>query len=810
MQSLPPALAAMSAFRQFIVYRIEPDPKRPGRTNKFPIHPSGAYRVDNQDPTQWMDFDSAAGYALQHGDGHGVGFVFTPGVGMFFIDLDHCYDAVSATWSTLAGEICAQFAGCAMEVSSSGDGLHIFGTYAGAEPLHATKPPKDDPHRQAIELYTSGRFVALTGTNLAGDAGVVRDLGPLIARFFLPGAQTDKLDNAWWSDAPAASWVGPDDDDELIRRACASQSAAATFGGADAPASFADLWHGDTDRIQATYGTDGNRPDAALAQHLAFWTGNHAERMYNLMWGSGLVREKWHRTGDDYVKRTIRVACGHQKEFYVERPSQLALDRGTPITEAALVAQARAQSEAAEVFTMPAASIVRGSCVLGADQQIELFKGCVYVSEHHKVMTPDGWMLDQGRVNAFFGGYSFVMDQVNEKLKTEAWKAITESQLVRFPRVRGVCFKPNLPPGCVINDGGRTRVNKYVPVEVPRAAGDAGPFLRHLAKMLPDETDRLKLLSYMAACVQHKGVKFQWAPLLQGVEGNGKTLMGLCVAQAIGSRYVHWPMAADIANNFNAWLMDNIFYCVDEIYIEDKRQDVMETLKPMITAGKGLQITFKGLDQTSQDICGNFMFLTNHRDGVRKKKNDRRLAIFFTAQQALADLKRDGMTDGYFPDLIDWFEGRNAYAGHASGYAVVAELLHTFAIPAEHNPATMPRAPQTSTTAQAIAAGLGMLEQEIIENVEQDMPGFRGGWISSTAVSRVIEASGRKLPQNKYREMLQSLGYDWHPGLPSGRTNVMVTPDNGKPRLFALVDGPLWAMTEPAEIARAYQAAQIS
>jgi hypothetical protein len=64
-----------------------------------------------------------------------------------------------------------------------------------------------------------------------------------------------------------------------------------------------------------------------------------------------------------------------------------------------------------------------------------------------------------------------------------------------------------------------------VPINTPRKAGDAGPFLRHLAKLLPDERDRSILLAYMAASIQHKGVKFQWAPLIQGAEGNGKTLL---------------------------------------------------------------------------------------------------------------------------------------------------------------------------------------------------------------------------------------------------------------------------------------------
>ncbi|WP_236470083.1 primase-helicase family protein, partial [Escherichia coli] len=125
--------------------------------------------------------------------------------------------------------------------------------------------------------------------------------------------------------------------------------------------------------------------------------------------------------------------------------------------------------------------------------------------------------------------------------------------------------------------------NAYVPVTVASVPGDVTPFLTHLAKLLPVERDRDILLSYMAACVQYKGVKFKWAPLLQGVEGNGKTLFTLCVMEAVGSRYSHMPPAQEIGEKFNAWLFDKIFIGVEDIYVPEQKLELIETLKPMIT-----------------------------------------------------------------------------------------------------------------------------------------------------------------------------------------------------------------------------------
>src|SRR5574344_502509 len=65
-------------------------------------------------------------------------------------------------------------------------------------------------------------------------------------------------------------------------------------------------------QIENTY--DSSMADAGLAQHLAYWTGNNCDRIFTLMWRSGLVREKWQR--EDYLQRTILRAVALQDKFY--------------------------------------------------------------------------------------------------------------------------------------------------------------------------------------------------------------------------------------------------------------------------------------------------------------------------------------------------------------------------------------------------------------------------------------------------------------------------------------------------------------
>ena len=778
MRELPQALAAMGAYRQFIIYVAQPSPSRPGKTDKFPADFRTGRVVSAHDSAYWTDAQTAIAAAAQFGGSYGVGFVFTEADPFWFLDLDDCLQPDN-TWSPVAMSLCGVFSGAAVEISQSGRGLHIFGS--GRPPAHGCKNIA-----LGLEFYHAGRFVALTGTgaigNAAFDASAI--LPAVIAAYFPP--DVDQGIEQGWTEEACAEWRGPEDDEELIRRMLRSQSTSAAFGGR---ASFADLWSANIEALSRCYpdparAYDASSADAALAQHLAFWTGKDCARIERLMQRSALARDKWNR--EDYLPRTILGAVGRQFEVLTDKmpePLMSAMETSTP-----------------SVLNESLRPIpVSGTTFLNNEQQLELFAGCIYIQDAHRILVPGGSMLKPEQFRVAYGGYTFTMDNANEKTTRDAWEAFTQSQAYRCPRANSTCFMPDHQPGAIIQRNGMSAANSYWPVEVPRKVGDASPFLIHLNKVLPNERDRMILLCYMAACVQHKGVKFQWAPLLQGVEGNGKTLFTRCVAEAIGERYVHFPPAHEISEKFNSWLFCAILIGVEDVFVSNNKQEVFEVLKPMIT-GDRLAKRAMQTDQIMANVVANFMFNSNHRDGLRKTANDRRVCPLFSAQQKAEDLRRDGMDGEYFPKLYAWLR--------ADGYAIVSELLHTFPIPDEFNPATgCQRAPDTTATASAIAASTGAVEQEIFEAIAQGLPGFCDGWISSIQLDRLLERMGmaRRVTHSKRKEMLEALDYAHHPALSDGRVNNLVLPDNGKPRLFVHKNSPAKTIIGALEAAKAYE-----
>lgn len=787
MRELPPALAPLAAYRQFLCYSLTPHPLKPGKTVKKPVSPITGQVVSAHDPAHWVDANTACTVATAWGAGFGVAFSFQESDPFFFIDLDNHYDPTTQQWSTFATQIVSMFPGAALEVSQSGRGLHIFGT--GTATAHGCR---DDSLR--IEYYTEGRFVALTGLMTSGDASTDHTAAlaklvhvvPALAdhRHGSGGAWADGL-----SSTPEAEWRGPTDDADLLRRALASRSAASAFG---APrASFADLWDCNTEVLSKAYPDpdrlyDASAADAALVSHLSFWTGKHGERIERLMRQSKLVRDKWER--DDYLPRTIGEVLARAGDVLRDAPVE-------PPRSAVAAPNAAMQTN------------VEGDTYLNLEAQRALFAGCVYIQDCHKVLVPGGHMLKPEQFKVVYGGYAFVMDVGGTRTVRNAWEAFTESQILRAPLADSTCFKPDTPPSSIVNIAGRKYVNTWSPAAVARDVGDVSPFLRHLEKVLPDERDRTIFLSYMAATVQHKGVKFNWCPVLQGVEGNGKTLFSWCVAEAIGLHYCHWPHASDLASDFNGWLSNKVFIGVEELYSQEHQTEIVEKLKTIIAGGQAIQIQFKGVDQVSMEICCNLMVTTNWRTAIKKTTdNARRFCTLFSAQQLKSDIERDGMGGDYFPNLYDWLK-------RGGGFAIVSELLHTFPIPDEYNPATRcHRAPQTTTSDAAIAESRGGVEQTIQEAVDQGLPGFLGGWVSSVQLDKLLESinMGNKITHMRRREMLLGMGYVLHPGLADGRTNNPVQPDGRKPQLWVRVGSGLELLAGAAEIARAYSAAQLT
>lgn len=785
---LPAPLAPLAAYRQFILCKLVPLPS--GKTDKIPVSPNTlAEGVNAHDQANWSDYDSCAAIAATLG--YSVAFALTANDPFFCLDVDGAVTS-SGAWSPLVADVSAALPGAACELSQSGKGLHFWGRYTSI-PEHRCKPPSDVRKALApmggLELYHEGRFICLGGhAGTIGDAStdMTAALPAVIARWFTPTAPAATPTHG---DGPDPEWRGPTDDDELIRRMLASRpSAGAAFGSR---ATITELWNGDEAALARYYPSstddvfDRSSADAALASHLAFWTGKDAERMERLMRRSALMRDKYDR--DDYLPaRTIPNAIGQCTAVYQERQMEAP---GATVTAAPAAAASR---------------LADGYCFCWPDDQLKLWSGFVYVAEDDRILTTNGEMLNESRFKAKYGGLCYVMDAGNEKRTDNAWEAFIHSKAVRHPKVDRSTFRPDLEPRAVFEHDGLTFVNTYRPVGVRRVAGDPTPFLDHMRRLFTDTRDYDIVLNYLAALVQYRGHKFNWALFIQGTHGNGKSLLSLCVKAAIGDVYCHMPRADGLTAEYNDWLARTIFCGVEDVYLPTGRIEMMEILKPMITL-EYQPIRAMRVSQTMKRVCTNFILNSNHKDGIRKTDEDRRFAPIFCAQQEREHKLRDGLTPLYFKRLYHWLERED-------GYAIVADMLHTHVIPEAFGLTYLKGdAPVTSSTQEAVALSAGPVDAEVMEAVAAHRPGFCGGWISSLALEELLRERRMEqmCPRSKRPDMLKRLGYVHHPQLYNGRVTRALTTGQ-RPVLYIKRDHPNGIIKDGAAITGAFEKAQMT
>lgn len=817
-----PLFDALAERRSFILYRLVP--RDSGKTDKIPCDPITGRDISAQEPANWMPPHEAALWAdawtTQPQDwpagtaGFGVGLVIgqpTGQGGLFAIDLDSC--RAGDGWQPHVANFIGRFPGAYVETSVSGQGIHIIGSYVGAPPIHCTRN-KD----YRAELYTRLRFIAIGAIGAVGNptTDATSQLAAFADQFFPPHGDIEH--GFEWTDKPVPQWRGPDNDDELIARALRSSSAGSVFSGR---AKFADLWHANADALGRSFppqnahsAWDGSAADQALANHLSFWSGNNCERMLALMRRSGLVRPKWERM--DYMRSTILRACGDQREWYTERepakapeapanspsPEQLAAAGSLTVTVPLPPATPAVVPPPPQVVPLKPGQRPPPGSTVGIHQQREMFDGLCYVRDVHKIQLPDGLSVSKDRFDVMFAGRQYLITVDGQRPSKSAWDAFTANEVYDFPQVTTQCFDPALPTGAIRTRDGITQINCYKPAEIRGVAGDPGMFLSFLRTLIPDERDNLILRSWMAAAICNIGVKFSWAPFVQGVKGNGKTTLARIMEYCISQRYTHWAKSSELGEKFNSVFTDKLLVIVDETRTQEQ-MELQEILKLYITS-KRIEVRPMFAEKMMKDVCFNMFLLSNHKNGVRIDKDERRFAPFYCAQQSKADLKRDGLTTEFFIRFNKWLE--------ADGFAVVFNYLQQLAIPDEFNPAAgCVTAPITTSTEQAVTESLGGVEQEILSAIEQKREGFRNGWISSVALDHLLAQLGKDkvVPRNMRQTLVIGLGYEPHPALPKDGLCELAMPDGTMPRLF-LTKGHPWAVgyLTPAQVREGYLEAQ--
>lgn len=251
--------------------------------------------------------------------------------------------------------------------------------------------------------------------------------------------------------------------------------------------------------------------------------------------------------------------------------------------------------------------------------------------------------------------------------------------IVKVPTVWDYTYDPSTTDTLVVNEG-KCYVNTYrkcSPHPVPADAEYAGNlFLRHMDLLIKEPEYRRILIDWLAYHVVCPGVKIRWAPLIQGAEGCGKTLLADIMATVLGKAHVKPIGGKDISSGYTEWATGHQLVVLEEVRINGaNRYEVMNTFKPLIT-NSTIPVSQKFENSRHVPNCTNYILLTNHKDSLALDHSSRRYFVLQSSIQTKAQVEKM-QRDGHFAALYEMMRQK---AGGLRAW------FETWAISAEFDP----------------------------------------------------------------------------------------------------------------------------
>lgn len=281
----------MKARKQWALWRLE---TRGGHTTKIPYSVNYSGRASSTDPRTWGSYEQAVNQLVKSkGFYNGISFALT-GDGLVFIDIDHSIGSDRKLNDT-ARDILSTLGKTYIEISQSGHGLHLF--------VHGTIPKSFNNRATGVEMYSDGRFCAMTGNALCPVEPVSNQEG--LDLVFNKYKTRDYTESGHVQRESLFDLSDRDIVDKARDRSCV----------------FSDLYSGNLARYNSA-----SEADFVLCLILAFWCDRDPVKIDRIFRTSGLYREKWNNR-PDYRERTISracSACGESLSDYIREQRQEA------------------------------------------------------------------------------------------------------------------------------------------------------------------------------------------------------------------------------------------------------------------------------------------------------------------------------------------------------------------------------------------------------------------------------------------------------------------------------------------------------
>lgn len=358
--------------------------------------------------------------------------------------------------------------------------------------------------------------------------------------------------------------------------------------------------------------------------------------------------------------------------------------------------------------------------------------------------------------NAINDRHSMTKKDILEGKPAQSSAANLALNVYKIPTVNGRMYAPGRDSIFIYNEA--TMVNTYPDNQVPKLEAirpmDKANIKRikqHIRHLIEDPKERRMLLDWIAFVVQNPGKRVNYAPLLQGVQGDGKSFFAFLLAAVMGLPNVRMGNAHILEGAFTGWAQGQCVMAIEEIrLIGHNRYDVLNRVKPFIT-NPVIEIHPKGRDPYNVENTTNYLLFTNYRDAMPLSQNERRFLVIFSRWQSSDQLRafKDENPD-YYVDL---------YAALDDSAPALRQWLLQHEMDESFNPKG--DAPHTEAFMHMVNAAMPPDAKGIMEVIESgDYPDVSNELLNITLLQGLEMTLDIEIPKGKALEKaLEILGF---------------------------------------------------
>lgn len=365
--------------------------------------------------------------------------------------------------------------------------------------------------------------------------------------------------------------------------------------------------------------------------------------------------------------------------------------------------------------------------------------------------------LSRAAFNVAFARY---MLSPSERLEGKATPEIQPVDAVvnlyQVPTVYNRMFMPGQPQLYSIN--GIDYANSYTEEGLPELPGHLSPveseaidiFLGHFEHIIADERDRTIFLDFITYIVQNPGQRVNWAILLQGVEGDGKSFFIAILKAVMGENNVNMIPGKALEEKYNPWAENGLVCFIEDVRLHgNNRFDAVNTLKPMIT---NPTVSIRRMNTNPYEVVNtmNYIATGNTKDALPVGEEDSRFFPIFTRFQRPADLERFKQAN---PTYYDRLYATVQFAG------AIRQFLLLRSLSADFNPKA--RAPKSSYRREMVLLNQSEEMTALIDALEEsEEPDFSELLLDSSKVADHFMGSDALAPRGKaLNRLLSQFGF---------------------------------------------------